>query len=60
MFTGQAVVLSPHIILLVLLLTALNDACFENNGEILSILNDSMATAQINNFFLFTAITSLK
>ena len=55
MFTGQAVVLSPHIILLVLLLTALNDACFENNGEILSILNDSMATAQINNFFLFTA-----
>ena len=59
MFTGQAVVLSPHIILLVLLLTALNDVCFENNGEILSILNDSMATAQINNFFLFTAITSL-
>ena len=59
MFTGQAVVLSPHIILLVLLLTVLNDACFENNGEILSILNDSMATAQINNFFLFTAITSL-
>ena len=59
MFTGQAVVLSPHIILLVLLLTALNDACFETNGEILSILNDSMATAQINNFFLFTAITSL-